>query len=98
MFDDMNKLYQAAGKFATDAVDAQIEDARATIARQQRKIRQLNAQKKFFKALISELSKPPKPFKPMKLNREQRKALRKAQKAARDGGYRGIPVGIPVVQ
>lgn len=86
MFDDMKKLYAAAGKFATDAVGAQIEDARATIARQQRKIRQLNAQKKFFKALISELSKPPKPYKPPKMTRKQKRQF--------DQMRRAIPPGV----
>ena len=73
---DMKALMEAAQKFANDAVTSQIEDCRAKIAAEQRKLKRLQAQKKFFYAVMKELAKPPKPFKPPKMTAKQRREMK----------------------
>jgi len=91
--DEMKQIYQAAGKMLADQLQSQIDDSRAAIASEQRKIKRLAAQQKFFAGLVAEMCKPPKPYKPPKLTKRQRRQLEKMRRMAVPTG--AYPVAIP---
>jgi peptidoglycan hydrolase CwlO-like protein len=79
MFGEMKPLMDAARSMLMESIETQIEDARAEIAVQQRKVKRLQAQMVYLEKVIKELSKPPKPFKPL-FTKKQYAAMRKAGK------------------